>query len=111
MYRNDTVIAQLQREHSFRLCSIIAYFLNSYYSGRLLGYSSWMQLRDIAPSYGLALAIALSVWFLKYLPLSYWIVLPLQIIIGATVFFTLCRLFKLNEYKEIMDILKKRKEK
>ena len=90
---------------------IIGYFLNSYYSGRLLGYSSWMQLRDIAPSYALAITIALSVWFLKYLPLSYWIVLPLQIIIGATVFFTLCRLFKLNEYKEIMDILKKRKKK
>jgi O-antigen/teichoic acid export membrane protein len=90
---------------------IIAYFLNSYYSGRLLGYSSWMQLRDIAPSYALAIAIALSVWFLKYLPLSYWIILPLQITIGATVFFTLCKVFKMNEYKEIIDILKKRKKK
>ena len=90
---------------------IIAYFLNSYYSGRLLGYSSWMQLRDIAPSYALAAAIALSVWFLKYLPLSYWIILPLQITIGATVFFTLCKVFKMNEYKEIIEILKKRKKK
>jgi O-antigen/teichoic acid export membrane protein len=88
---------------------IIAYFLNSYYSGRLLGYSSWMQLRDIAPSYALAIAIALSVWFLKYLPLSYWIVLPMQIAVGATVFFACCKLFKMNEYKEIIDILKKRK--
>ena len=93
------------------LVGIIAYFLNSYYSGRLLGYSSWMQLRDIAPSYALAFTIALSVWFLKYLPLSYWIVLPLQICVGATVFFTLCKVFKMNEYKEIIDILKKRKKK
>ena len=88
---------------------IIAYFLNSHYSGRLLGYSSWMQLRDIAPSYALAIAIALPVWFLKFLPLSYWIVLPMQIAVGATVFFTYCKLFKMNEYKEIIDILKKRK--
>lgn len=88
---------------------IIAYFLNSHYSGRLLGYSSWMQLRDIAPSYTLAIAIALSVWFLKYLPLSYWIVLPMQIVIGASVFFTLCLLFKMNEYKEIMHILRRKK--
>ena len=86
---------------------IIAYFLNSYYSGRLLGYSSWMQLRDIAPSYSLAMAVALSVYFLKWLPLSYWVVLPLQIVVGAVVFFTLCKMFKMNEYKEIMDILKK----
>ena len=93
------------------LVGIIAYFLNSYYSGRLLGYSSWMQLRDIAPSYGLALVIALSVWFLKYLPLSYWIILPMQITVGTTVFFTLCKVFKMNEYNEIIDILKNRKKK
>ena len=88
---------------------IIAYFLNSHYSGRLLGYSSWMQLRDIAPSYALAISIALSVWFMKYLPLSYWVVLPMQMAVGAIVFFTLCNLFKMNEYKEIMDILKRKK--
>ena len=87
---------------------IIAYFLNSHYSGRLLGYSSWMQLRDIAPSYALAISIALSVWFMKYLPLSYWVVLPMQMAVGAIVFFTLCILFKMNEYREIMDILKRK---
>ena len=87
---------------------IIAYFLNSHYSGRLLGYSSWMQMRDIAPSYALAISIALSVWFLKYLPLSYWIILPLQIAVGTVVFFSICELFKMKEYKEITDILKKK---
>ena len=90
---------------------IIGYYLNSYYSGRLLGYSSWMQLRDIAPSYTLATTIALSVWFLKYLPLSYWIILPLQLVVGTAVFFTLCNLFKMNEYKEIMGILKQYRKK
>jgi hypothetical protein len=66
-----------------------------------------MQLRDIAPSYALAIAIGLSVWFLKYLPMSYWIIFPLQIAVGIVVFFTLCKLFKMNEYEEITDILKK----
>jgi hypothetical protein len=93
------------------LVGIVAYFLNSYYSGRLLGYSSWMQIRDIAPSYSLALVIALSVWFLKYLPLSYWLILPLQIAVGAMVFFILCKQFRFMEYQEIMEILKKRKKK
>ena len=87
---------------------IIAYFLNSHYSGRLLGYSSWMQMHDIAPSYALAISIALSVWFLKYLPLSYWMILPLQIAVGVVVFFSICILFKMNEYKEIMNILKRK---
>jgi hypothetical protein len=70
-----------------------------------------MQLRDIAPSYALAMAIALSVWFLKYLLLSYWIILPLQFVVGSAVFFTICKLFKMNEYKEIMEILKNCKKK
>lgn len=90
---------------------IVAYFLNSYYSGRLLGYSSWMQLRDILPSFGIASAMALSVWFLKYLSLSYWIILPIQIIVGAVVFFGICKIFKPSEYKEIIEIVKSQKFK
>lgn len=90
---------------------IVAYFLNSYYSGRLLGYSSWMQLRDIAPSYALATAIAMSVWCLKYLPLSYWIVLPLQIIVGALIFIIICNQLQPSEYREICEILKRERRK
>ncbi|WP_033148293.1 lipopolysaccharide biosynthesis protein [Prevotella sp. P6B1] len=90
---------------------IIAYFLNSHYSGRLLGYSSWIQLRDIAPSYALAIAIALPVWFLKFLPLSYWIVLPMQVLVGAFTFLAVCKVTKINEYSEILNILKRRKNK
>ena len=47
--------------------SIISFFLNSYYSGKDLGYRSWMQLKDVAPSYGVGFGVALSVYFLKYL--------------------------------------------
>lgn len=87
------------------LTSVIAYFLNSHYSGKLLGYSSWMQMKDVAPSYGLAGLIALSVWFLKYLPLSYWVILPLQIVVGVTVFFMVCKLTKMPEYEDAKEIL------
>lgn len=85
------------------LTSIIIFFLNSYYSGKDLGYSSWMQLKDVASSYGVALAVALSVFFLKYLPITYWIVLPLQIIVGIVVFFLVSR--QLEEYKELKSII------
>lgn len=84
---------------------IINFFLNSYYSGKMLGYSSWMQLKDIAPSYGLAFLIAVAVYFLKYLPISYWIVLPLQLIVGAVVFFFVCETTKMEEYMEVKNML------
>lgn len=86
--------------------SVIAYFLNSHYSGKLLGYSSWMQIKDVAPSYGIALVVSLSVWFLKYLPLSFWFVLPIQLIVGTSMFFTLCKVTKNEEYCEVKEIVK-----
>ena len=82
------------------LTTIIAYFLNSYFSGKFLGYSSWMQIKD-APSYGLATLVALSVFFFKYLSTTYWIVLPIQIIIGSAVLVCVCQKTKIEEYVEL----------
>lgn len=83
---------------------IIAFFLNSYYTGKSLGYTSWKQLKDIAPSYGISFLIAISVYFLKFLPISNWIILPIQIIVGAVVFFLVCETTKLEEYIEVKGI-------
>ena len=88
------------------LTSFIAFFLNSHYSGQLLGYSSWMQIKDITPSYSVATIIALSVYFLKYLPLSSWVVLPMQILVGVMVLIFLCKITKMEEYQELMGVLK-----
>lgn len=87
------------------LTTITAFFLNSYYSGKLLGYTSWMQLRDIAPSYGIATIISLSVFLLKYLPISNWIILPIQIIIGIIVFLLLGHLTLREEFVEIKGLV------
>ncbi len=86
------------------ITGLISFFLNSYYTGKRLGYSSWMQLKDVAPSYGVALVVAFSVYFLKYLPLSNWVILPLQIAVGAGVFFLVCEHTKLPEYLEVKGI-------
>lgn len=88
------------------ITGIIAFFLNTYHTGKMLGYSSWTQLKDIAPSYCLAFLVALSVYFFKYLPISYWIILPLQIITGVAVFFVICESIKMSEYLEVKDIVK-----
>ena len=86
------------------ISGIIAFFLNSYYTGRELHYSSWMQLKDIAPSYGLAFLIDICVYFFKYLPCSYFIILPIQVIVGAVVFFIICEKKRIPEYVEIKGI-------
>lgn len=85
--------------------SIICFFLNSHYPGKLLGYSSWMQLRDISKSFFIALTMALFVFLLKYLPLSYWYILPIQIVIGIIILLALCKLSRLEEFKEMSSIV------
>ena len=85
--------------------TIVSFFLNSHYSGRLIGYSSWMQIKDIAPSYGIALITAVSVYFLKFIPVSYWIILPLQAVVGLLVFTNVCRKTDMEEYHEICSIV------
>ena len=83
------------------ISTIIAFLLNSYYSGKFLGYTSWMQIKDIIPSYAVATTIALSVFFLKYLPLSFWLILPVQLLLGIIIFLIICWGTNIQEYKEI----------
>jgi len=86
------------------LAGVICFFLNTYYTGKKLGYSSWRQLGDILPSYIVAFVVALSVYFFKYLALSNWVILPIQIMVGVMVFFIVCEKWKLPEYVEIKGI-------
>ena len=87
------------------ITGVIAFFLNSFFTGKILGYSSWMQIKDVMPSYFVATIVALAVWFFKYLPISFWIILPLQIIIGTVVFFFVCKATKLGEYYEAKEMV------
>lgn len=87
------------------IMGIICFFLNSYYTGRRLGYNSWMQLKDIAPSYGVAMMVAVSVYFFKFMPIDNWIILPIQICTGAIVFFVVCRISGLEEYVQIKELV------
>lgn len=86
------------------LTGVVNYFLNSYYTGKKLGYSSWMQLKDIAPSFELAFVIGMTMFFFKYLPMSYWLVFPLQLFVGLCVFFFISEMMKRDEYLELKSI-------
>ena len=89
------------------LIGFVSLYLNSWYTGKALGFTFWKQLRDIAPSFGVAFTIALSVFFFKYLPISNWGILPMQIIVGVIVGIVTCRIINIEEYKEINTIIAK----
>lgn len=83
---------------------IISLYLNSLYTGKELGYTMLKQIRDVLPSYMMAFVIAASVYFMKYLDTSFWVVLPLQIMVGTVVAIVINEAVKLEEYMEIKNI-------
>jgi len=86
--------------------SIIAYFLNSFYSGKLINYSTKEQLLDIMPSFLLGGLIAVIVFVLgNLLTVTYLIKLILQLITGAVLFFGYCELTKMSDYLYLKQIL------
>lgn len=52
-----------------------------------------------------AFIIALSVYFLKYLPLPFYVILVIQIIVGFITGLVVSELLKLGEYMELKSIL------
>lgn len=80
--------------------SVFSYYLNSYYSGPLLNYPPLEQVKDILPSFVVALLMALPVYALSFIPVPPFVILPIQIVVGGGLTIILCKIFKLPEYYE-----------
>ena len=79
--------------------SLFAYYLNSYYSGKLLNYSTKEQLIDIFPSFSLALTVNILVYVLGLLiTVSPVLMLTIQVFFGMILTIGICELFKLSDY-------------
>lgn len=91
------------------ICSVavgwIALILNSYYSGKKFNYTWWMQLKDIAPSLVIAFIMAIPVYLLSFIPISEYVLLPIQIIVGFVVTIALCEWWKREEYIQLKHIV------
>lgn len=83
----------------------IAFLLNSWFTGKFLNYSSWQQLKDVLPSYLIALLIGFIVYLLKFLPLSFNLIFPLQILATIIVGLIVNQIINLEEYCEIKNIV------
>ncbi len=83
---------------------LFACYLNAYYSGPALNYSIKEQVCDILPSFGITLFMAIVVYVMSYIPLTPFLLLPLQILVGAAITIGLCKFIKLPEYIEVENI-------
>jgi len=87
------------------ILSIAGYYLNSYYTGILIGYPIREQVRDLFPYLALSTLMGVSVHTIGFLPFpNNWCLLITQIILGALLYVSLCRLFRLEAFMEIWHI-------
>ena len=81
--------------------------MNSYWSGKIIDYSSFNQFKDILPSFAIAFIMSSLVFFERYvLPFSPFIQLIIQVITGAAATVVICELINFKDYLEIKQILK-----
>lgn len=82
----------------------IGYYLNAFYSGRILNYNIWEQVRDIIPSFIIAGIMALIVFCISLLNLPSLPLLILQISVGFGLAILLCEVLKIDAYFEVKSI-------
>lgn len=96
------------------IIGIIAYYLNAYPSGKLIGYSIREQVKDIMPSFLISFFATFSAWMLfviykiyanEITMTGYVVILILQIVVGFSIFFFLNQRLQLGEYIELRNIL------
>ncbi len=86
--------------------SIISYYLNSYYTGILIGYSIWEQIRDTFSYLILAILMGIVLYAAGLLPFrNQWIMLLVQITIGIVIYVCMCRLLRLTAFMELWQMV------
>ena len=83
--------------------SWVCVFLYTYYTNKYYGYSTIEQFKDIMPSLGVALLMAVPIYLLTFLPISGYILLPVQIVLGFLLVVFWGRALKLEEYKFVRE--------
>ena len=63
------------------------------------------QIKDILPSFGIALLMAGPVFAMSFIDVSHFLLLPSQIITGAIITIITCETSKLPEYLELKSIV------
>lgn len=87
------------------ITGLISYYLNAFYSGCLLNYSIWEQIKDILPSFIVAIIMAALVYAISFIEFSSIVLLLMQILIGIVIVVVLCEILKIDAYLEIKNIL------
>jgi teichuronic acid exporter len=92
------------------IISIVAFFINTYYSGKFLNYNSWNQITDILPIILIAAIVGIIVFYSDS-KLSHEFSDFTRLFFGASIglllYLLLVKIFRINALSELFQILRK----
>lgn len=84
-----------------------AQYINSYPNKKLIDYGYFEQLKDILPNIVLSSVMAGIVYSVKFIGLSDYITLPIQIVLGVLIYVAGSAIFKMDSFEYIIETLKR----
>ena len=88
------------------ISSVIAYFINSYFSGSLVNYSTFAQIKDIKKIALATVIMGLITYFsASLIPNILIIKLSIQIIVGIASYIILSKILKIEEFNYLLDMI------
>lgn len=92
--------------YSLLVSSVLSQIINSWPNRKLLNYGYLEQLKDILPGIILAVVMGICVYPVQWLGLSDIITLCIQVTLGAIIYIIGSKIFKLESFEYILDMIK-----
>lgn len=86
--------------------NLISLFINLYPTHRLINYTIGEQLQDVSPCFFLAVIMGGLISLFLLLDIPNIFILSLQILMGVIIYFTLCRIFRLESFMYVLSLVK-----
>jgi O-antigen/teichoic acid export membrane protein len=80
------------------------FFLNGWYSKRLIGYSTFQQINDLKTVYFVSLSVSIIIWMFTILHIPYLAMLIIQIAAAILLYLFVYTILNHQEFSELKDI-------
>ena len=88
------------------ISTTLSAIINAIPNKKLLGYTFKMQLADILPSLLISLVMFAAVYPISFINLNVWVMLILQVGVGAIIYIGLSAIFKVESFRYIISTIK-----
>lgn len=97
--------------HGQIFVSVFAYYLNTYYSGKLLDYPMTEQVRDFLPYLAATSIMGVGVYMIRYVAIfsNQLMLLVAQVVAGFVCYAGICYCFRVSAFMEVVAMIKSRK--